>query len=239
VTGLVNLAATHLYIGNLARSVELQAEGRRAAERFGDAVSARWLEIQRGGELYWAGRPSEALELLDRFIAEVEAGRPHYLEPPARVLRGRIRLAREQLVEALDDAESALESASRTRDIQVLYPALAFRARALLTAGQRSRAVPSVDELLARLDPADVLPGFLAWPDLASVLFDLGRGNELVEWAANVDSSRWLEAAKAHAGGELLRAAELYAEIGAAPEQAFALRRAMEATSASSSAREH
>ena len=182
VAALTNLAGMHLYLGNLARSFELRNEARRAAERFGDVMLSRWLEVERAGELYWTGRWDDALEIVDALVASVEAGQPHYLESPSRVVRGRIRLARGELEHALADSEAALGAARRTRDIHVLYPALAFSARALVEAGDPARAAVPAEELLGRMRPADVLPGWLAWSDLAVALLELGRGRELVEW---------------------------------------------------------
>ena len=75
--------------------------------------------------------------------------------------------------------------------------------------------------------PADVLPGSLAWSDLAVALFELARGRALVEWGdAGPASSRWLEAALAYAAGDFARAAEAYMQIGALPEEAHARFRA-------------
>ena len=227
VAALTNLAGVHLYLGNLARSFELRNEARRAAERFGDVMLSRWLEVERAGELYWTGRWDDALEIVDALVASVEAGQPHYLESPSRVVRGRIRLARGELEHALADSDAALGAARRTRDIHVLYPALAFSARALVEAGDPARAAVPAEELLGRMRPADVLPGWLAWSDLAVALFELGRGRALVEWGdAGPASSRWLEAALAYAAGDFARAADAYMQIGALPEEAHARVRA-------------
>ena len=48
-------------------------------------------------------------------------------------------------------------------DPQNLYPALAFRARALLEAGRRAEGAQNVEELLAALATTPSLPSFWSW----------------------------------------------------------------------------
>src|SRR3954467_9450862 len=87
--------------------------------------------------------------VLDDFIGASAQGSPHYMESPAREVRGRIRLARGDLLGGLADAERALELARDSGDPQNLYPGLAFRARALRPAGGGEEASATADELLA------------------------------------------------------------------------------------------
>ena len=53
--GYNNLASITADLGDLTRAFELYAEARRAAERFGDALALRWLEVERMFEHYWRG----------------------------------------------------------------------------------------------------------------------------------------------------------------------------------------
>jgi hypothetical protein len=63
--------------------------------------------------------------------------------------------------------------------------------------------------------------------ELAVVLQALGRGAELVELLAPMAApTPWLRAAAAVAKGDFVQAAELYAEIGSRPDEAFARLRA-------------
>ena len=226
VAALTNLAGVHLYLGNLDAGFELRNEARRAAERFGDVMLSRWLEVERAGELYWTGRWDDALEIVDALVASVEAGQPHYLESPSRVVSGRIRLARGELEHALADSDAALGAARRTRDIHVLYPALAFSARALVEAGDPARAAVPAEELLGRMRPADALPGgFVVRPRSRALRARAGARARRVGDAGPA-SSRWLEAALAYAAGDFARAADAYMQIGALPEEAHARVRA-------------
>src|SRR5207249_1188179 len=58
--------------------------------------------------------------------------------------------------------------------------------------------------------------------DVAVVLDQLGRGSELAEASAGGPETRWLEAAKAYVDSDPARAADVLAEIGALPEEAYA-----------------
>src|SRR5579864_699885 len=58
--------------------------------------------------------------------------------------------------------------------------------------------------------------------DVAVVLAELGRGDELAAAAARAPATRWLEAASAYLAAEYEQAADLCDAIGALPEAAFA-----------------
>jgi class 3 adenylate cyclase/tetratricopeptide (TPR) repeat protein len=216
------LASVVAISGDLDRSNELFAEGRRAAERFADAHNARPLAASYVSELYWRGKWDEAVARADSFIEESRAGSPHYHEIPCRRVRGQIRLAREDTAGALEDAEVGLAFARTARDPWFLNSALAFRARVLLSEGHAGEAGSLVDELLGLLhSPRRVLGADLV--ELATVLFDLGRGEELASLVAGLEHpTRWAVAAGAFAGGDFRAAAGAYAEIGARPDEAYA-----------------
>jgi AAA ATPase domain len=225
-----NLANVLLALGDLTRAFELQAKGREAAERFMLAGELRWSQLDRIYEDYWKGRWDAALDDADRFIAEAEAGSPHFAEPLARHGRGLIRLARGDLPGALADATAAAELARQTKEPQILQPALAFQARAVLAAGSVEKASGLASELLAMLARQRAVVAEPDWSgELAIVLQALKRGADLINFAAQVTTpTPWLEAATAVAMGEFKRAADLYAEIGSLPDEAFARLRAAE-----------
>jgi hypothetical protein len=146
------------------------------------------------------------------------------MEVGCRLVRGRIRLARGDRDGALQDAATAVELAKQAREPQILQPALAFQARALLAAGSVEEASGLASELLAMLARQRAVAAEPDWSgELAIVLQALGRGAELVNFAAQVTAlTPWLRAATAVATGEFGRAADLYAEIGSRPDEAFA-----------------
>jgi hypothetical protein len=224
VIAYINLASVLVELGDLARGFELQAEGRRAAERFGFTAWLRHLQGERVYEDYWSGRWDAAIRHADEFIAESEAGLRHYMETACRLMRGRIRLARGEQPAALEDATKGLESAHVIKDPQMLNPAIAFRATVALAAGNADQAAALTSELLDRLAKQKGALLGADWPvDLAIVLAALGRGQQLVGLAARTRlPAAWLDAAAAFAAGEFQQAADRYADIGSLPDEAFA-----------------
>jgi class 3 adenylate cyclase len=219
-----DLASCLISLGQLARGFQLQAQGRHAAERFGLRPVLRWLQAERLFEDYWGGRWDTALAGADRFLAEAEAGGSDFAESGSRSVRGWIRLARGDLRGTLQDADAGLEHARASKELQVLYPSLAFRARALLAAGRQQEAGTEANKLLAMLAHQGVLPTAPDWSgDLAVVLQAFGRGAELVAFlAAAKTPTGWFEAASALASGEFQWVADLYDQMEAQPEAAFA-----------------
>ena len=106
-----------------------------------------------------------------------------------------------------------------------------FRARVLEAVGRRDEAGRLADTLLALWrDSGPAAASFWA-ADLSFVLAPLGLGDALVAAAGAVRAqTRWLDAATAFVSGEPLRAAGIYAEVGARPEEALALLHAAAAT---------
>jgi class 3 adenylate cyclase/tetratricopeptide (TPR) repeat protein len=223
VRGYVNLGTTLAELGHLERAFELYERGRRAAERFGDPDRIRWFEEERLYEWYWRGDWGHALRRADELIAELEASDPHMVELDSRLVRARILLARGGREGALHDSASALEFARRVGYPEAVFPALAFRGRALAAVGRSEEAATLARELLELWSGHASAAASFWTADLAYVLWLLGRPNELLvarEWVRA--RTRWLDAAEAFSRGELMRAADLYADIGTGPDEAFA-----------------
>jgi tetratricopeptide (TPR) repeat protein len=166
------------------------------------------------------------VELIDGSLSELGPG--HALSRWSFEMRGRIRLARDDVAGALDDAEKSLRLGREAKDPQTLHPALSFAAVASLEAGRRRDAERLADELLA-LKPADhpiphhVSPLF----DLAWVLAELDRSEELLEATEQAGiQTRWIDIAEMLARGDYSRAAEMYADIGTRPSEAYTRLRA-------------
>jgi class 3 adenylate cyclase/tetratricopeptide (TPR) repeat protein len=225
-----NLAAMLIALGDLRHGFKLRAKAEEAAERFGLAGDLRHFRAERVFEDYCKGRWDAALRGADQFIEESQAGSRHYQEASCRMTRGWIRLAHGNLVDALEDADTGLNLARHANSMEILYPALAVRARVLLAAGRLQDAAMQADELLAMLTERGVLALGFNWSgDLALVLHGLARGAELVKLVATATpQTPWHQAAIAIATGEFGRAAELYSEIGSLPDQSFAHLRAAE-----------
>jgi hypothetical protein len=126
-------------------------------------------------------------------------------------------MARGQLGGALDDAGWALELARESGDRQNLDPTLAFGARVLLAADRVAEAGELLDELLAAVGGGLLKPELGV--DLAVDLVTLGHSATELD---DVLPSRWLDATRAFAGGDPIRAARIYTEIGSRPDEAYA-----------------
>jgi class 3 adenylate cyclase len=215
-------------LGDLSSCFSLQARARARALEAGHAGFVRWLAAERVGEGYWTGAWDEAVATADRFVADAEAGSAHFMLGYCRTIRGRMRLARGDPAGARDDAAHALEFARGAEDLQMLYPALAFCARAEAEAGTPEAGAEVAGELLdlwqAKLDLYPVS----SWAaDLACALHALGRSAALLAVTERVRTrTRWLDAVVAFAGGDFAAAAEHFHGIGSRPDEAVARLRA-------------
>ena len=226
-TIVANLATTRAGFGDLARAVELHAEARRLAERFGHASQLRYLGVEDAWDSYLQGRWDDAVALADAWIAEVEAGSPHYMESTCRVLRGRVLLARGDLAGALADADAALRLVAEAEDLVGLHETLGLRICVLLADDQVAAAEASADELLALIRDQEQAGMTADWSaDITDALTRLGRGPELAALLAGLEPTPWLAGARAIAEGDPERAAAVYAGIGSLPDEALARLRA-------------
>jgi class 3 adenylate cyclase len=218
----VNLTSVTFDLGDVERSFASYRAGVEAAERWGMGGPARWLRAEGSEYEYHAGRWDEALERMDEFITEVDAGSPHYLEGPVRSRRSLLRLAQGDVSGALEDDVRQVHLSRDLGDPQLVQPSLAVSAFVRLQAGDHGEALSRIDELdaiwretprIIRFNPSE----------LAFAAAGLGRADEFLAAVAAARSTRWLEAASAFASGEYVRAAELFREIGSLPNEAYAL----------------
>jgi class 3 adenylate cyclase len=199
--------------GNWAEASRLLGKLHENADRFGLRGSLRWIRGEEAMDGLVTGRWDMTVAAADRIIAAAEAGHPHYLEPVVREIRARIRLARGDDGGARDDSARAVEL-GRGSDPQVSCSALASRAFILVTLGAREEASVLASEVLA-------IPAyFYGAVNLACVLHDLGRGNELAAWAEQLPPA-WQPPAEAIAAGRFHDAAEALAGIGDLSNEAY------------------
>jgi class 3 adenylate cyclase/tetratricopeptide (TPR) repeat protein len=172
--GLNNLAEMLMQEGEFAPIGPLFEEMRKSAERFGGNLLIQWLDAQEGGYRWHVGDWKSATPLLDRFLARVETGSPHYQEQSARQVRAQIRYARGDTAGALEDAEKGLAAARAAKDPQALLSIILY-ARLLVAEDRPGEALALAHEAVA--------PGYLPYyvaVDLAWVLTDAGdRSDEL------------------------------------------------------------
>ncbi len=225
-----NLGAMFEVLGEIEPSYTVRLEGERIAERLGANTWVRWFQGIMPNLRSRRGDWDEALRIADDFIAEIEAGSPHYLEAQVRATRAKMRLARADPAGAIRDAKSALPAARAAQDPQMLYTALAVCTYVFSVTDESEEATALADEYLETLRRG-VAPqwGITYLPTFAPAALRLGRAGELVEALADHLQLPWTEAARAYASSDFMRAAEIYAAIGSKPEEAEARLRAGEA----------
>jgi tetratricopeptide (TPR) repeat protein len=220
-----NLGVSVFEAGDMRREGELFVEAKSIAERFGDGSGARWARGQLATMDYIYGNWDEALH---EFIAECEAGSPHYLEAQARGVRGNIRLARGDSEGALADLGRSLALAREAKDPQAMLPEL----------GNSMLAFESLqfdDEARAlALETLDVVK---AHPDMAAIFLSswllrshssAGFEEELRELVEGAPPGKWKEIARATIDRDFSRAADLWLDSGSPTFEAFLRERAAE-----------
>lgn len=226
--GYNNLGVQFIYRGDFRSAMEAFAAGWEVAERYRGVPTGVFLLSQRVTVAFGAGLWDECLRLGEEFRAE--AGPNHYQSTTTIEIRGRIRLARGDLQGALEDAATSLSRSRDIKDPQRLEASLSFSAFALESAGRRGECEDRIEELLA-MDPIGqpVPAGVSPVLELAWTLTRLGRGDEYLELAAKTErGSKWLKAGVAFARDEVELAADICAEIGVVPNEAYTRLRAAE-----------
>jgi tetratricopeptide (TPR) repeat protein len=216
-----NLAFVLWTRGDLERSALMRSEADSAAARFGQHLMQRWLRGSIVREHYVRGFWHEAQACADAFLAEVEAGSPHYLAGDCYTARSLLRLGRDDVSGARSDAQRALELARVAKDPQMLYPTLAATADIFSELGDNERATELLGELLTALqgDPPARSVVAHSLHTLAWTLTRLGRGREILEVLPS-DEVPWVQAARAFVVGDLRRAADVCRDMGARTEEA-------------------
>jgi predicted ATPase/class 3 adenylate cyclase len=192
---------------DITRAEAVTREGLAFSERMGLPLTAlRWFYANLADATYLRGAWDEALAL-----AEAEIARdPHYMQQVARSIRAHIRLGRGNLAGAVDDVDLALRDARAIRDPQALDPALVLGAEIACARGDTAGAHRLLDELGTLERAAGT------WVVATALVFrDLGRESAWLLQEAGAPPTRWRDAARAIAQGDLERAAELLEPTGA------------------------
>ena len=228
-----NLAGCLFGLGQLRRAEGLYAEGLQEAKRFGIASWVEEFEDAVDGTLYVSGQWDELLRHIEASITRLGRSRD-----AVRYYLGRqlIRQARDDLDGALEDATTALELVRSTNrdgvpddDLLFLFTLVRYTGIAS-TAGRPEEARATADELTSVLSTAQPT---LEWCELLAegtvVLAALDRTSELLLALGRAQATPWVDAACAYVAGDFVRAADTYATIGSAPDEAQARLQAAEA----------
>jgi hypothetical protein len=222
---LNNLAA-YAYVSvdaNLDAVLRLHREALDEARRYGQGGYVRWQEAQLSDRTYEFGLWDDALTRADSFLAEVEAGSPHYLAAECYSVRASIRLGRNEHDASRQDIEQALAHAERGKDPQLLYPVLARAAHIFHELGDTGRAASLTATLLQAIEHRNWTGFTLIASHIAAwTISPLGRADRFATALEAQPPSPWVRAGIAYARGEPLKAAEICAGIGAATQEAYA-----------------
>jgi class 3 adenylate cyclase/tetratricopeptide (TPR) repeat protein len=224
VRGLNNMAAQQVIYAELDEGRKTVNHLRALAERYGYMGFVRF--IDGGPEIahrYQDGEWDESLARADAFLAEVEAGSPHYQAGGAYSFRALMRFARDDEVGALGDAARGCELGALAGDPQASISSLAFCGLVYDGVGDRRRVAEITDELLESVTSLpDVGWSVLVSPEFAWLARRSGRDDAFrAVFARQPKYTRWLDAADAISEGDLIGAADVLGEIGARPIEAF------------------
>jgi hypothetical protein len=219
------------YLADVERCFELQAEGRRIAERVTRGPLLTWLTGERTTELYLRGRWDEAAEIGERLVERMSRARnPHFIEVPTRWVLSQIALGHGDDERAEHESSVALERGRAVGDLQVLYGAFAWRAVVLLETGRDEAARSIVSEFIEHLGREVERTGqtFTPWAERLILVWLCVRYEYANELARLFDATRpwpvdspWTPLVRAIFERDLVTAASRAEERGLLPDAAF------------------
>jgi class 3 adenylate cyclase/tetratricopeptide (TPR) repeat protein len=218
-----NLAVSLVGFGEIVRAREVLGEGLALAETFGEQAMGRWLRGQVPYLEFCLGDWDSALRAADAFLEERERLGAHYLEHDAHEIRAMIRLGRDDVSGALDDAATAIAGARVAGDRQALYPALATGAFVYAGAGA-VEASAYKDELLAMWegDKGGTPP---YGSHLLAFMLDSAAERERLAAALGrhkASTLPWIQLVEAIVRGDFSSAAEISSGMGDSSGEAYA-----------------
>jgi class 3 adenylate cyclase/tetratricopeptide (TPR) repeat protein len=226
-----NMMALTILHGDFERTLAAEETTIRLAKHFGHWGHVRFIEAGAApADRYLAGEWDDALERVERIIAEAERGARFYRVAGMHAFRGLIRVARGDSEGAESDAERTVEFARVVGDAQAFHPDMAVAAAIFLSVGNAARAEETLVESVDRMRELPRL-GFAAMelPNLGWVAASLGREAELVDVLEREQfRSPWLRAGLAAASGDFRAVADIFGEMGITAYEAFFRLRAAE-----------
>jgi class 3 adenylate cyclase/tetratricopeptide (TPR) repeat protein len=207
-TGLNNLANVLWQVGRLAEGSARIHEAKDLCERYGLSALLRWNAAELVYDAYYRGDFGVALDGATRLLDE-GLGSAGYQERGMLATRAFVLVARGQLDGAAIDGER-LHAMMRERgaDGQLGPYMLTVTAITRRATGREQDADALLTEVLAAHHDELTF-------ELPLHLAELGRGGDYLALAEGLAGHAWLEAGRAAAAAEFLRASEIYGSIGA------------------------
>jgi class 3 adenylate cyclase len=213
---LNNLANQLWTVGRLAEASLRLSEARALCERYGFSTALLWNDAELVYDAHFRGDLQGVIARSTEYLSNDSAS--GYQGKVVRATRGRALLARGQVEEAEADAERSLaDFRASGYDAQVAPYLLAAVSRCFWAAGRSDEADALLAEAFETAGRSDE-----EVHDLPLHLVELGRGDEYLALTEGRQGYLWLDAGRAAATGELVRASEIYGRIGARFGEAWA-----------------
>jgi class 3 adenylate cyclase/tetratricopeptide (TPR) repeat protein len=218
-----SLSVALLMSGDIEGAYEARREAERSDRRLGSKFQQTWYESILSDFQYRRGNWSEALEHAERAIGPFEAGSPHYNAAQPYLMRALIRLAREEVTGAIEDAEQALEFVGEAGDLQQLSFALPSSAYIFALVSETGRARELLHAFLEPFQKGRTM-GFAATtlPVATIAAFHVGLEAELLSALDPHPETLWSNVVRAGIAGDFAEAAELLQRAGAKTDEAEA-----------------
>jgi tetratricopeptide (TPR) repeat protein len=214
-SALNNLANMLFGVGRLDEGSVRIREARALCEHYGFASALRWNDAELAYDATFHGDLQAALAATDEFLAHDWSELGYQLRP-ILATRAFLLISLGRAGEALADAEQALAGVRESgADAQVAPFVLTVAAQCFRVAGREAEA----DSLLVEAMAAGPDPDFYY---LVLHLVELGRCEEYLALVDGQPGMPWLDAGRAAASGDLVRASEIYGSFGARLAEAWA-----------------
>jgi len=214
-SALNNLANMLWGVGRIDEGSARIHEARALCERYGFATALVWNDAELVYDASFRGDVEAVLAATDAFLGH-DASMLGYQLRPVLASRAWALLIRGRIDEAMADAARALAGLREGgSDAQVTPFVLTIAALSFRAAGREHEADALLVEALAAV-PDEIIS------DLPLHLVELDRGEEYLALTEGEPGHVWLEAGRAAASGELVRASEIYGRIGARFAEAWA-----------------
>jgi tetratricopeptide (TPR) repeat protein len=224
VRGWINLGATLHMLGYEDESRAAIDEAELIAKRFGYEGGVRWWRGTNVPRCYHEGRWDESLRSANEFIAQSEAGAPHYLTGESYCIRALLLLARADREGAKSDARRGLELTRSAGDPQLAESALANAAYVFAALDSSSESEAVLNELLGSWRTREQVGFAVTFSHHAAwAAWKLGRADGFLDALGDkIAGSRWLEVARAFACGEFVAAADIASAMRTPPAESLA-----------------
>jgi class 3 adenylate cyclase/tetratricopeptide (TPR) repeat protein len=216
--GYTNLGVAWATAGDRRRAVAAFEQGLERALREGDEQGAQFLRGNLLGDRFATGDWDGAEALAETFLS---SGGPQYQVSAAREIRARILLARGDVENGVGEMARVLAIARENGDPQTLWPSLIAHGQLGRRQGRLDECAAAIDEVFAAIAANESVGDPQEWHVvLVLELGALDRQRDGLEIVERMPNGPWRDACRAVYDGDLVRAADVLAEMGEQPLQA-------------------